>query len=151
MSSNYYNKLCAYSMLIAQNLNNLYGKKLYIVFNQNMKIESITASASYAIELSQKLNVYESDAISIYNYLYLDMQPDVDEFIMLLLVNRLLNHHTIEEQAQILEIEEERYYKLERGFIKFTSYEKSKTCKKLNICSSKAQLFNQSFNMLGRN
>lgn len=46
MSSNYYNKLKAFLMLLAFDLEKLNGQKLYIVFNLNLEIKTIVASAS---------------------------------------------------------------------------------------------------------
>lgn len=65
MSSNYYNKLKAFLTLLSFDLEKLNGQKLYIVFNLNMKIETIVASASGLFGLNMGLIVYESDAISI--------------------------------------------------------------------------------------
>lgn len=65
MSSNYYNKLKAFLTLLAFDLEKLNGQKVYIVFNLNMKIETIVASASGLFGLNMDLIVYESDAISI--------------------------------------------------------------------------------------
>ena len=65
MSSNYYNKLKAFLTLLAFDLEKLNGQKLYIVFNINMKIETIVASASGLLGLNMNLIIYESDAISI--------------------------------------------------------------------------------------
>ncbi len=46
MSSNYYNKLKAFLTLLSFDLEKLNGQKLYIVFNLNMEIKTIVASAS---------------------------------------------------------------------------------------------------------
>lgn len=149
MSSNYYNKLKAFLTLLAFDLEKLNEQKLYIVFNINMKIETIVASASGLLGLNMNLIIYESDAISIYNYLYLSLEPEVDEFLLLLIINRLLKKQSIETQAEILKIDYDRYFKLERGILKFTKKEKESISKKLNIYTSKEELFASRFVKFG--
>lgn len=142
----YYKKLDAFITLLALNLKKHDGKKIIVAFNQNMKFERIIVDYDSSLA---GLILYESNVISVYKYLIILSHPNVDDFVLLLIIDRLLNNKTIEEQADILNIDTRSYYKYERGLKKIKEKEKKLFSKKLHIYNSKEALFTGEFRKRG--